>query len=109
HDDPPQPTKFQITQPHYITYIWNYHWNFPKGKPVGTISLLGQDGRKFGPWQAFGSPGLNDKPNVNWECSPGITIPAGTYTLVDSDKSTWSWADDTKGRGITRVKGRLSR
>jgi hypothetical protein len=30
-NDPPNPAEFTIAQAHYITFIWNYHWNGGQG------------------------------------------------------------------------------
>lgn len=43
---------FSIAVPHRITLIRNYHWNYGKGAPGGTIGLRKQDGTTYGPWQA---------------------------------------------------------
>ena len=44
-------------------------------------------------------------PDANWYATPNVTVPAGTYTIVDSDPATWSWALDTDRRGIAIVEG----
>jgi len=63
---------------------------------VGTgkgISLKDASGKLFGPLSVTTSPGSGGKANVNWECHPGITLPAGTYTIIDPDPATWSQND----------------
>jgi tetratricopeptide (TPR) repeat protein len=96
---------FSITAPHRITLIWNYHWNNGKGVPAGTISLKKQDGTVYGPWQTSTGTGQSNAPNVNWTASPNITIPAGTYTVIDSNPNTWSQNSQSKGCGFTKVEG----
>ena len=96
---------FTITRPHLITNIWNYHWNDGRGATPGTISLTRNDGTAFGPWEVTTTSGQGGARNVNWECSPDVTIPPGTYSIIDSDPATWSQNDRTHGMGFSRVKG----
>jgi hypothetical protein len=96
---------FTITRPHLITNLWNYHWNDGRGATRGKISLRRNDGTEFGPWEVTTSSGHGGAPNVNWECSPNITIPPGTYSVIDSDPTTWSQNPGSKGMGFSRVKG----
>ncbi len=37
----------------------------------------------YGPWAASGS--------TYWVVNPDITLPAGTYTVIDSQMSTWAY------------------
>jgi hypothetical protein len=92
-----------IEQGLYLTRIMTYHYN--NGTPPGTIALRAGDGTVYGPWPAEGSEGQGAVANAYWTAYPGTEIPPGRYTIVDSDPSTWSWADDTNGRGITEVYG----
>lgn len=96
---------FTITRPHLITNLWNYHWNSGLGATRGKISLRRSDGTEFGPWEVTTSSGQGGAPNVNWECSPNVTIPPGTYSVIDSDPTTWSQNAGSKGIGFSRVKG----
>ena len=43
--------------------------------------------------------------NAYWECRPNVVLPAGTYTVVDSDPATWAQNAQSAGRGIVEVKG----
>jgi len=101
---PTVPTTFSINGPHLVTYILNYHWNSAQGATPGTIALQDSNGKTYGPWQATGTPGQGGAPNANWEVSPNIVIPAGTYTIVDSDPATWSQNADSGGKGMGVVK-----
>ncbi len=101
---PPEPTVFTLDTPAYLTSIFTYHY-FNEGTPPGTIGLQGADGTSYGPWPATGTEGQGGVDNANWFVSPNVTVPAGTYTVVDSDPGTWSWALDTDRRGITIVEG----
>lgn len=101
-NNPPQPAMFTLTQTHYITFIWNYHWNGGQGVTPGNISLRRSDGKVFGPWEVTAA---DVTAKINWECRPNSRIPAGTYTIVDSEHALWSWNDRTMGRGMSKVKG----
>ena len=102
---PTQPTRFTISRPHVITTIVNYHWTNGRGAAPGTIALRGSDGRTYGPWPVTASAGQGGAPNVYWTCNPNVTLPAGTYTVVDSDPATWSQNSESGGQGFTLVKG----
>jgi hypothetical protein len=110
YEKPPKPTVFTISQPYHITSIWNYHYNRNQGATPGNISFRRSDGQIFGPWEV----NANDlETKENWECNPDVTIPAGQYTVIDSDPATWSWnpgsdaagCKGTDGVGVTKVKG----
>ena len=76
-----------------------------EGTPPGPIGLESADGAVLGPWPAAGSEGQGGVPNAYWTVTPNVVVPAGRYTVVDSDPGTWSWALDTRQRGITIVQG----
>jgi hypothetical protein len=101
---PPEPTVFTLDSPAYLTSIFTYHY-FNEGAPPGTIGLRSEDGTTYGPWPATGTEGQGGVPNANWYATPNMTVPAGTYTIVDSDPGTWSWTFDTDRRGIAIVEG----
>lgn len=101
---PPEPTVFTLDRPAYLTSIFTYHY-FNEGAPPGTIGLQSEDGTTYGPWPATGTEGQAGVPNANWYATPNTTVPAGTYTIVDSDPETWSWTFDTDRRGIAIVEG----
>ncbi len=90
----PGDTVFTIPRDRTITAIGTYHW-YLDGGSVGAIGL--QDvasGVVFGPWQASGHPGMNGAVDVYWVASPNVHMPAGTYKIIDSDQSTWSFTPD---------------
>ena len=101
-NNPPKPAEFTISKAHYITFIWNYHWNGGRGVTPGNISLRRSDGKVFGPWEVTAADVTG---RINWECKPNFIIPAGTYTIVDSEHALWSWNDETGGRGMSKIKG----
>lgn len=102
---PTRLTTFTINQPHVITLIQNYHWNNARGSTPGTIALRDQSGRTYGPWQSKGLPGQGGVPNAYWNVHPNITIPAGTYTIIDSNPSTWAQNSGSQGAGFAKVEG----
>jgi hypothetical protein len=104
---PTAATVFTLIVPAVITQIQTYHWNGGKGAKPGTLALRDQNGRFYGPWPAKGEPGGKDAtPNALWTVSPNVTLPAGTYAVVDSDLSTWSTNLIAGNRGFARVLGR---
>ena len=100
---PTAPATFTVNSPHLVTYIRNYHWNYARGATPGTIGLKDRDGKIYGPWQAGGLPGQGGVPDAYWEVFPNVVIPAGTYTVIDSDPSTWSHNTGTGGVGMCLV------
>jgi len=42
---------------------------------------------------------------VYWDVKPNINIGPGTYTVIDSDPSTWAQNSQSDYKGITVVKG----
>jgi hypothetical protein len=105
-NSPTSPTVITINQPITMTMLRTYHWNNGRGTPAtGTIGLKDASGRMYGPWQAAGSPGQGGVPNAYWITSPNIILPAGTYTVVDSNPATWSQNGNSGGKGFTALNG----
>jgi len=103
---PTKDTTFTIDAPYLITFVATYHWNFGKGAlPAKGIILKDSSGKVYGPWPVITSAGSGGAANVNWECHPGITLPAGTYTVIDPDPATWSQNDGSGNIGFARVAG----
>ncbi len=100
---PPQSAEFSISRPYYITSIWNYHWNNGTGVTPGNISLRRSDGKLFGPWEVTAA---DREAMINWQAQPNTEIPAGTYTIIDSENEKWSWNAASDRRGVSKVKGR---
>ena len=95
------PAAFTITRPWLLTKLGTYHWNNGRGADPGTLSLRASDGTRYGPWQASGQPGSGGVTNAYWLVIPDALIPAGAYTVIDSDPGTWSQNDETSGRGMS--------
>src|SRR6266850_306319 len=107
---PTKETTFTIDAPYLITFIATYHWNYGKGAlPTKGISLKDSSGKVYGPWPVITSAGSGGAANVNWECHPGITLPAGTYTVIDPDPATWSQNDGSGNVGFARVAGAIKK
>ncbi len=102
-NNPSGPTVFTLTGARKIYLIQDYHWNSAKGKTPGTISLKSENGKIYGPWQAQGAPGQGGVPNAYWTVYPDTEIPAGTYTIVDSDPASWAQNSGSKGIGMSQV------
>jgi hypothetical protein len=104
-NSPSMATSFTVKSPFMMTQIQTYHWNNGKGSSLGTIALRDQNGRLFGPWAASGTAGQGGVPNAFWTVKPGIELAPGTYTVVDSQPSTWSTNAASGKRGFVQVSG----
>lgn len=94
---------FTLSGPQMITYIDTYHWNNGQGASPGYISLINGENQTFGPWAAS-AESASGADNVWWKCLPNETIPAGTYTIVDSQPETWSF-NSGSACGFAKVEG----
>jgi len=99
-----KPATFTLERTATITYIQTYHWK--SGKPAGTISIRSADGTVNGPYAATGVPGQGGVADAYWEVRPNVELPAGTYTVEDSDPGSWSTNAEMGMVGQTVVKGR---
>ncbi|MCB1024429.1 MAG: hypothetical protein KDB79_08565, partial [Acidobacteria bacterium] len=103
---PTSPTTFRARTSYMVTSIQTYHWNNGRGTSrPGTIALIHSNGKVYGPWRASGTPGQGGVPNAYWQVTPNAVIPAGTYTILDSDPATWSQNSQSGGKGFASVKG----
>lgn len=104
-NNPTSGASFTISEPHLITYIDTYHYNSGQGVSAGgTISLKRDDGEIFGPWTVTAESG-SGAANAWWKCLPYVVIPAGTYTIIDSEPETWSTNTESNGCGFSKVEG----
>jgi len=99
---PTSPTTFSITTTRHIVYFDTYHY-FNGGVLPGLLSLKHSDGTVYGPWQTTGSLGQGGVLNASWICYPDMDIKAGTYTVIDSDPSTWSYDSESSGEGFSHI------
>jgi hypothetical protein len=95
-----KPAIVKLAKPAHITAIADYHFNNGTGIKPGTIGLQAANGHVFGPYRATQQPGAFD-----WIANTNLTVPAGTYTVVDSSPATWSQNQASGGRGFVRVFG----
>jgi hypothetical protein len=102
---PTRRTQFTLAQPVHLTKILTYHWNNGRGAAAGTISLRNSAGETFGPWETDGLPGQGGVPSAYWVVEGDLELPAGTYTVIDSDPATWSHNAGTGGAGIVIAEG----
>lgn len=102
---PTRSTMFTFNTPCTITSFITYHWNDGRGAKPGTIGFRQQGGRTFGPWKATGLKGQGNVPNASWLVEPNVTLPPGTYTILDSSPETWSHNAGSQGSGMSRIEG----
>lgn len=93
------PPSFTTGKAYWFKDISTYHWNGGKGQAAGTIAIKSADGKVYGPWQAELSSG------VYWIAKPEITLPAGSYTVIDSDPATLAQNGGTGGQGMAWATG----
>lgn len=107
--NPTADTVFTIAGSYTITYLQTYHWNGGAGTASpGQISLQHSDGTTYGPYTALGQEGYGGASNAYWYIQPEVTIKPGTYRVIDSDPSTWSYNSDSDNQGITTIYGILN-
>jgi hypothetical protein len=104
---PARMTTFTLASPTLITSLMTYHWNDGGGQDPGSITLMHQDGTRYGPWQAHGSLGQGGVPDAYWMCEPNVVVKAGVYVILDSDSNTWAQNDLSQNAGICEIKGVL--
>lgn len=96
-------TSFTLASSCLLVSIQTYHWNNGRGKLPGNIKIQHTNGTVYGPWTVKGTPGSGGVANVFWTVYPNMAIPAGTYTVIDSDKATWSFNSQSMNKGFTKV------
>jgi hypothetical protein len=96
-----KPALVRLAKPAHITQLADYHFNLGVAVKPGTIGLLAPNGYMFGPYRATQQAGTWD-----WVTIPiNLTVPAGTYSVIDSNTATWSQNAFSGGRGFTRIFG----
>ncbi len=100
---------FELSSATVIAKIQTYHWNDANGNnSTGTIALRADDGTVYGPWETVGADGQGGVTNAYWAASPNVKLPAGRYTVIDSDPGTWSQNADSGGEGFVIVHARAA-
>lgn len=102
---PSERTVFTLTGPAHINRIWTYHWNGGRGKPGGTLALKATSGATYGPWEVGTLPGSGGVANAYWVAKPDVTLPAGTYEVLDSDPDSWATNSEMRNMGCTWIIG----
>lgn len=97
-NNPTVATEFVLSEETLITSIEDYHYNGNAGEAPGTIALQDAANNVYGPWNAIGMYN-----NLYWKVQPYITLPAGTYTIIDSSNATWSQNSESGNRGMSNV------
>ena len=104
--NPPRATTLNPPGATLVTRVMTYHWNDGHGTQApGTIALRSASGRIYGPWQASGTPGQGGVPNAYWVATPDMELPAGRYTVIDSDPRSWAQNSESGGAGIAVIDG----
>ena len=101
---PTAPTTFTFDGPVRLLWLQTYHWNGARGATPGRIGLRHQDGTVFGPWPTRGLPGQGGVPNAYWRADPGVVLKPGTYTVTDSNPSTWATNAEAGNRGFADLE-----
>ena len=104
-NQPTEVAQFTLESPLWLTEIETYHWNGAQGQVPGEISIESDSGAVYGPWETAGRCGQGGVVNAYWTAFPLETIPAGTYTVVDSDAGTWSHNGESESAGFVSVRG----
>jgi len=107
NNGPTSGPQFVLNAPARITQIVTYHWNFGRGARPGIITLSNNNGQILGRFAARGTAGQGGAPNVNWVADVNVAVPAGSYTVLDSDINTWSNNARSGFRGFAIVRGSL--
>ena len=102
---PTQPTVFTLDRPRYVKAVTTYHWNLGNGTAgIGMIGLRrASDHEVLGPWAASGAIGQGGVPNAYWFIMINTVLPAGTYTITDSEPATWAQNPLSGSRGMAWV------
>jgi hypothetical protein len=109
-NSPTTATVFTLAASAHVTELVTYHWNNAHGLPASpavTIALKSASGAVFGPFPAVGSPGQGGVKNVNWTATVSFDLPAGAYSVVDSQPGTWSQNGASGNSGFAVVRGTL--
>jgi hypothetical protein len=123
---PPSQPMFILNDPTLVNLLWTYHWNAPpgsndgRGDTPGEIGLQKVGGAIFGPFRASGERGQaspsnpNGVPNASWRADSltdnrlPMLLQPGSYRVVDSKNSTWSYDQASGFTGIAIVRGNPS-
>lgn len=106
YNQPTSPTTFTLAKSFVITKVMTYHWNNASGTTItGTHSFKDANGKVYGPWKTTGALGQGGVVNAYWYSTPNVTLPSGTYTIIDSDETTWAQNSGSGGKGQSIING----
>jgi len=92
---------FSLVEPMTVTVLVTLHVG--EDVPGGSIALKDASGKTYGPFAVHVDPAPDG--NTFWSCEPGVKLPIGEYTVVDSDPATWAKNDGSDGFGFVTVRG----
>jgi hypothetical protein len=100
-----KPIAFTTDRVRRVRQITTYHYNLHKGTSGGgSYTIKRADGTVLGEFTvnrtADGQGGVK---NVYWYADVDFELPAGSYTLEDSDPGTWGQNAQSKGIGFGAV------
>ena len=102
--NPRKDCSFTLKERYCITRITTDHNNSGKGTfEVGSIGIMGVNGNEEKQWHARGIPDQNGVPNCKWVVRPNIVLDPGQYSVVDSDRASWS--KNLAGKGFVVIEG----
>jgi len=102
--NPMKDCVFTLNGRYCITRITTDHYNSGNGTArTGTIGIEDINGRVIKQWHARGRSGSTGVANCKWVVEPGIILEAGNYTIIDSDRETWT--KKITGVGFVIIEG----
>ena len=105
-NNPSRPVRFETDREYLVTSITTRHFNDGKGvKPGGTITIVDERRKEYGPWTCKTKPDKNGVPDALWICYPNVTLPTGKYRVINSDEKSWSFNLESGKRGMIIIEG----
>jgi len=102
--NPKKECNFTLKDRYCITRITTDHYNDGQGtERTGTIGIEDMNGNIIKQWHARGRSGSSGVHNGKWVVEPGIILEAGHYTIIDSDRETWT--KKISGVGFVNIEG----
>ncbi|MFA6001523.1 MAG: hypothetical protein WC828_05345 [Thermoleophilia bacterium] len=101
------PPSFEVAGQTRVTEVTTYHDTASTpGLQAGTITLRGEDGKIYGPFQSTGSNGQGGDANAYWIIKPDdVILPPGRYTIIDSDPRSFAQNAQSGGVGMAWISG----
>lgn len=96
YNNPPIYPTFTTSMEWYILELVDYHWNNEQGQDPasvkGWIGIYDTTSNAFViKMPALGWAGAFGVPNTAWGIFPNTWLPPGSYEIIDSGASTWSY------------------